>query len=87
MSDKIFVCKFCSSEFDLEEHRPRMITECGHSICLLCLKQKIEKELDINCSEDNLVIKTKNKGLESFPQNVILIKYIQKSKTTAKEQD
>lgn len=32
-------CFFCDYPFDLEERQPRMIFDCGHSICLHSLKE------------------------------------------------
>ena len=38
-------CKNCNIEFDLSQRIPKLLPNCGHSICLSCINKTIEKSL------------------------------------------
>jgi hypothetical protein len=36
-------CTICSQEYDTEERTPRLLPDCGHTLCTKCLKDLLEK--------------------------------------------
>lgn len=63
-----------------------MITECGHSICLNCLQSQLDYEGFIECKIDKIKIKLKDRSIESFPENQVLLDFLKKhSKASQKE--
>lgn len=46
-----FKCSFCDEDYDLSEKTP-WILNCGHSICLSCLRDHMKRGLPIVCSSD-----------------------------------
>lgn len=47
-------CKLCQKMFDLSAHYPLILPKCGHTVCRLCLKSKIQPEKNqfFICSDD-----------------------------------
>lgn len=37
MDQNFLNCQFCQNKYDINKRVPRMIFECGHSICSECL--------------------------------------------------
>lgn len=75
MEDR-FYCKFCDEEYDLEEKLPRVIKDCGHCICLECLKGHIKRGISLVCPIDSKVIQIKDFSINNFPENVSLMQII-----------
>lgn len=50
-SDNDIYCSNCSSLFDKDHHLPRMLPECGHTICTDCIKSMIKRG-NVICPED-----------------------------------
>ena len=36
-------CKGCLRSFDAEGRQPRILVECGHSVCLECLRRAMDQ--------------------------------------------
>ena len=53
-----------------------MLAQCGHTICFQCLKDNIDNKRDLQCHIDKRIITTKDKTIESFPNNYALISYL-----------
>jgi len=45
-------CPICHSFFDASVHLPRMLPECGHTLCNQCIILSLEKSDSISCPED-----------------------------------
>ena len=71
-----FLCRMCEEEYDLEERVPRILKQCGHCICTLCLQSAISKGLELSCPIDGTEIPLAGQTIEDFPQNVSLIHII-----------
>jgi hypothetical protein len=51
--DEELLCLVCRSYFEEEGNRmPRMLPECGHSVCTVCISTKLESGGDFICPED-----------------------------------
>ena len=67
-------CNFCQENFDCIKKTPRMIFQCGHSICSLCLENFLSKNQKFFiCPKDYKKILLTNLTLENFPKNYSLI--------------
>ena len=51
--DNIFKCTFCEEGFNLSNKVPKMLTQCGHSICLECLETNLKNNKNIRCDIDD----------------------------------
>jgi len=73
-------CPICLVNFNDNLNEPRILIKCGHSLCLNCLKEKINlTEKILICPLDN--IKYENIiSLENFPKNLALIELIKNKK-------
>lgn len=38
MEENFFQCNWCKESYNLENKIPKMLADCGHTICLDCLK-------------------------------------------------
>ena len=77
-------CPICKNDYDSSVHTPRILINCGHTICSSCLNTKIteNKSKQFTCPEDNVVYEN-IESIEKFPINKSLIKLIEsKPKTT-----
>ncbi len=73
-------CPICLINFNDHKNEPRILIKCGHSICLSCLKEKINfDEKILICPIDNLKYENIN-SVEIFPKNLALIELF-KNKT------
>ena len=72
-------CKFCDENFDNDEHAPRILFTCGHSICTNCLKAQIDNKDYFHCKEDNVRISLLNTTIDSFPANKALLDVLRTS--------
>jgi hypothetical protein len=57
-----------------------MLTECGHSICLQCVKDHIlslEEGQEYICPEDKIAYRT-TKEANNYPKNIMLLKMMEK---------
>ena len=73
-------CPICLINFNDHENEPRILIKCGHSICINCLKEKINyDEKILICPIDNIKYENIN-SVEIFPKNLALIELF-KNKT------
>ena len=73
-------CPICLINFNDHKNEPRILIKCGHSICLSCLKEKVNfDEKILICPIDNLKYENIN-SVEIFPKNLALIELF-KNKT------
>ena len=73
MESKSLKCNYCQEDYDLKDHLPRILIECGHSICELCLIEYYDKAVPIKCEICSEKIKTENVEFETFVKNYSLI--------------
>ena len=74
-------CPICKNDYDSSHHTPRILINCGHTICSSCLNTKITSK-QFTCPEDNVLYEN-IESIEKFPINKSLIKLIEsKPKTT-----
>ena len=79
-------CPLCKNQYDEETRIPRILLNCGHSICSLCISKFNETQTSLKCPEDNT--EYQNISLSSFPINKALIRLLHKiseSKKTTKK--
>jgi len=76
-----FICTLCFCQYDKEEHLPLMIPKCGHTFCTKCVKEMISKLSDFEdfvCPEDKHSMKLPSKDVSEFPQNLALLRLLDK---------
>ena len=68
-------CNQCNLQYDLADKIPKMLTKCGHTICLSCLSKLCCTSLtEFKCPFDNVVYSL----TEIFPTNSSVLEIIQK---------
>jgi hypothetical protein len=73
-------CKFCSRIFNVIDRKPRVIFQCGDSICKDCLIRFMKSSMNsFVCPVDGQKINTENKSLKDFPENLALLEKIRLS--------
>ena len=73
-------CPICSINFNENKNEPRILIKCGHSICINCLKEKINNDEKILiCPLDNIKYENIN-SVEIFPKNLALIELFRNKK-------
>ena len=49
-------CVMCHSSFDNSIHLPRLLSQCGHTICSLCISRKLlSNNNTLSCPKDNTI--------------------------------
>jgi hypothetical protein len=77
-------CPNCKEFFDVSNGKiPRLLTSCGHSLCEVCILNKLTIKDEngysvVNCSEDDEIY-NQIKTVDQFPKNMTLIKLLNKS--------
>ena len=86
--ENFLTCKFCNKKYNLFLKKPRMIFQCGHSICNICLETSLKnKKSFIICSEDKKKINLEKKTIESFPENFAILKMLKKNETNLSQKN
>ena len=70
------MCNLCKRVYsNSDDLIPRLLPECGHTICTRCLNELLAKEPDqpFVCPEDNVEC-TRKSCAENYPRNFALIK-------------
>jgi len=81
-----FICTLCFCQYDKEEHLPLMIPKCGHTFCTKCVKEMISKLSDFEdfvCPEDKHSMRLLTKDISEFPQNLALLRLLDKKAASA----
>lgn len=60
-------CPICKKDYDLNEHTPKILVQCGHTFCIQCL-QMFFKDFKIRCPMCLKLIK-RIRGPEVLPTN------------------
>ena len=69
-------CPLCKQQYDEDIRVPRILLNCGHTICSSCITSSINSSIELKCPEDNT--EYKDISLSSFPINKALIRLLQK---------
>ena len=72
MESEVPSCGVCSLEYDSDERAPRILVECGHTLCTRCLSIILGKPSLRKCPFDNKSLKGSHGSLDSFPFNFAL---------------
>ena len=67
------MCDFCKLEFNNHNRIPRILIECGHSICRACLLIFLISKNPILCEKDKTYILFEKKNINSFPINTEIL--------------
>src|SRR5690349_21412384 len=67
-----FECKICNYPYDQNEHVPRVIPTCGHTLCSACIRQ-LSPQMTFECPFDKGKLTLKRRDLEEFPKNYALM--------------
>ena len=78
-------CPLCNNQYDEETRIPRILLNCGHSICSLCITKFNETQIPLKCPEDNT--EYQNISLTSFPINKALIRLLHKISESKKNNE
>lgn len=73
-------CFLCNFPFDESIHIPRILPNCNHSICSLCLTNSLQPQKDsFLCPKDNITY-SNIRSIDYFKINTILLEKIYQSK-------
>jgi len=66
-------CGVCSIPYDSDNHIPRVLVNCGHTLCSSCLKEIVNNPNQRKCPFDLFGFKKSQKCLDNFPVNFALV--------------
>ena len=73
-------CPLCKTTFNQTDNLPRLLINCGHTLCSKCISQSLTQNNNtITCPEDSSTYENVTNIDISFPKNIYLLKLIQKS--------
>ncbi len=85
MESENFTCSVCSMPYDATDHIPRVLINCGHTLCTSCLIEIIKNPTLRRCPLDSSFFKKSQKSLDHFPKNFALLTLLEgKNKNTCK---
>ena len=76
-------CSLCNQQYNEETLIPRILLNCGHTVCSLCISSCENSKTSLRCPEDNT--EYQNISLTSFPINKALIRLLHKISESKKE--
>ena len=76
-------CPLCNQQYNEETLIPRILLNCGHTICSQCISSSENSKTSLKCPEDNT--EYQNISLTSFPINKALIRLLHKISESKKE--
>ena len=77
-------CPSCNLQYNEEIRIPRILLNCGHTICSQCISLSENAQTPLKCPEDNT--EYQNISLKSFPINKALIRLLHKISESKKDQ-
>ena len=78
-------CPLCGNQYDEETRIPRILLNCGHTICSLCISSCDNSNSPLKCPEDNT--EYQHITLSSFPINKALIRLLHKISESKKNNE
>ena len=76
-------CPSCNEQYDEELRIPRILLNCGHTICSQCISTFEKSSIPLKCPEDGT--EYQNITLSSFPINKALLKLLHKISESKKD--
>ncbi len=81
------LCLQCNLPYDEANRQPRILNNCGHTICLSCLHQafkafQLDQSYTLQCPDhscDEPSISLLHLKVSNFPRNMVLLKMLQKA--------
>ncbi len=73
MDNEKFCCNVCSVDYDTTKHAPRILVDCGHTLCSQCLTRILSDPKLRKCPFDNRPFSRSQILLNNFPLNYALI--------------
>eukprot|EP00826_Nyctotherus_ovalis_P056921 TRINITY_DN7768_c0_g5_i1.p1 TRINITY_DN7768_c0_g5~~TRINITY_DN7768_c0_g5_i1.p1 ORF type:complete len:272 (+),score=82.50 TRINITY_DN7768_c0_g5_i1:70-885(+) len=80
-------CTKCRKAFNMADRVPRLLAECGHTICSTCLSSLLLQSPDsqgFECPEDGIVCGSNKRSCEDFPKNLSLLRILEKQQPAPK---
>jgi len=75
-------CSICFSEYDHEDHEPKVIPGCGHTLCSTCIDNLISQATKFECPFCKKSFKINKKKIDSqFLKNFALLQLLDDKKT------
>lgn len=72
MPSEALNCPVCYCEFNEDEQLPRVIPQCGHTICSKCLSMILQVPETAKCPLDNNKFLSHEASVEAFPVNFVV---------------
>lgn len=81
------LCPLCLYFYDEQDRLPRMLPDCGHTLCSYCLQNLINEagEGTLMCPDDKVPFFGSKRELSYFPKNFALLKVLEKKSKEKKE--
>ena len=76
-------CPSCNEQYNEEQRIPRILLNCGHTICSQCISTCENSTIPLKCPEDGT--ECQNISLSSFPINKALLKLLHKISESKKD--
>eukprot|EP00826_Nyctotherus_ovalis_P033176 TRINITY_DN2677_c0_g1_i2.p1 TRINITY_DN2677_c0_g1~~TRINITY_DN2677_c0_g1_i2.p1 ORF type:complete len:386 (-),score=111.02 TRINITY_DN2677_c0_g1_i2:181-1338(-) len=74
-------CTSCHQSFNLTTHIPRLLAECGHTFCTVCIGALLGEAKGFACPDDGVVCGANKRTPEEFPKNLSLLRIIERQST------
>ena len=83
MENESSTCGVCSILYDSNDYTPRVLINCGHTLCSSCLVKTLNTPDSRKCPFDDLAFSEAQNSLEHFPPNFALLALLEgKNKKT-----
>ena len=81
-------CTRCHEVFNMTSRIPRLLTECGHTLCTSCISSLLTQgNSGFPCSEDGIICGVNKKEAAEFPKNLSLIGILESGVTKRRRQN
>eukprot|EP00826_Nyctotherus_ovalis_P034372 TRINITY_DN2852_c0_g1_i4.p1 TRINITY_DN2852_c0_g1~~TRINITY_DN2852_c0_g1_i4.p1 ORF type:complete len:255 (+),score=58.87 TRINITY_DN2852_c0_g1_i4:164-928(+) len=81
-------CARCHEIFNMTSRIPRLLTECGHTLCTSCISLLLsQSDSGFPCSEDGIICGADKKEAAEFPKNLSLIGILENEAARRKKQN
>ena len=72
-------CIKCHENFNTTDRTPRLLAECGHTLCSCCIALLIKSATNgFKCPDDGILCGASKKTHEEFPKNLSLLRILEK---------
>src|SRR5689334_15064959 len=69
-NSSLLICPICYENFNSQDHLPKLLPACGHTVCLQCVK-KLPVNFGLRCPIDKKPFTWNYEGPQSFPTNYL----------------